>query len=786
MPNERWPAMMWSHRGFLLCSLASSLAAAQHVWPTPRSLDAGPGRAALSPAFSFAAARGTARTAPLAAAMVRYSSIVQQTVAAAAAAAHDPAPRLTLQRAEVHVLSASTALRLDTSVEYNITISAAAVATISADTVYGAMHGMESFAQLAYTTTATATTAAGGSLLPVPLALSDGPEFAWRGLMLDVGRRFAPLPMIRRLLDTMSGAKLNVLHLHASDYCRWSVESKLFPAITSNLTVGRPDAGFYTQREVVELVAYAKRRGVRVVPEFEMPGHSAALRVLAQGGGVGGGGGLSFCHGTDWTLFDDPADPAHNGTYSVLRALLGELAPLFEDEVFHIGMDEVDEAAPCTANSTAALERRLLAALATELGKRPMGWDPVAAVADGMGEAQSGAAVRAALIVNSYVSSAGAAAFAAKNYSVVDAAAEYWYFTHPAGWDGDANCRPDGCAGPKGWVSCWHRPGGGIAPAGGGAAGGGRILGGEISLWTDDYSYPTECGAHGPGHPPANASCLYARALDDAFELSIGGITWPRGLVGAGAFYRFNANLDAASPAFTARIYALNDQLRARGAVVCPSGKMCSYIKAGGALYPGVPQPVGSNCSLAAAVSSDRAGSTAMNADTLVEGAKTVEVATFPRMEHGSSSVGSCTIDLTTAGLPACAQACPEWCWATVIGELKAFYDAKEISTTNSNSFNGGSAPPPATPQCAGYECKVVSDVRKAACCKNTTECASSGGGGGGGAMGCGNPSSTDEILLGFQQEVRLKESVYISLKCYSISVSNSEVCLFFFTTNYK
>ena len=102
--------------------------------------------------------------------------------------------------------------------------------------------------------------------------------------MLDARRRFAPLPMIRRLLVTsMAGTKLNVLHWLLSDYCRWSVESKLFPAVTSNLTAGRPDAGFYAQAEVVGLVVFAKARGARVVPEFEMPGHVAALRGPAGG-----------------------------------------------------------------------------------------------------------------------------------------------------------------------------------------------------------------------------------------------------------------------------------------------------------------------------------------------------------------------------------------------------------------------------------------------------------------------------------------------------------------------
>jgi hypothetical protein len=100
---------------------------------------------------------------------------------------------------------------------------------------------------------------------------------------------------------------------------------------------------------------------------------------------------------------------------------------------------------------------------------------------------------------------------------------------------------------------------------------------------------------------------------------------------------------------------------------------------------------------------------------------------------------GGCNIDLTTKGLPACAQVCPEWCWATVIGEVREYY------TRNVSS-------------CHLYECQVVSGVRKASCCQNSTECAAAKSG----PMGCGNPSSPEEILQGFQQEIPSQEWVHM------------------------
>ena len=83
---------------------------------------------------------------------------------------------------------------------------------------------------------------------------------------VDTGRRFHPVPLVKTMLDGMAAVKLNVLHFHLSDQCRFAVESTRFPQLTANLT--GIQAGHYTQADVRELVAYAKDRGIRVIPEF--------------------------------------------------------------------------------------------------------------------------------------------------------------------------------------------------------------------------------------------------------------------------------------------------------------------------------------------------------------------------------------------------------------------------------------------------------------------------------------------------------------------------------------
>jgi hexosaminidase len=93
------------------------------------------------------------------------------------------------------------------------------------------------------------------------------------------------------LLDTMLATKLNVLHLHVSDMCRFGVQSLVYPNLTAALTGDR--AGHYTQQDIKEVIAYAKDRGVRVVPEFDVPGHSRGFLPIEARGGESGG--VHFC-----------------------------------------------------------------------------------------------------------------------------------------------------------------------------------------------------------------------------------------------------------------------------------------------------------------------------------------------------------------------------------------------------------------------------------------------------------------------------------------------------------
>lgn len=132
--------------------------------------------------------------------------------------------------------------------------------------------------------------------------------------------------------------------------------------------------------------------------------------------------------------------------------------------------------------------------------------------------------------------------------------------------------------GPAGWAKCWYDIGTGV-PANETSL----LLGGEMSMWSDSYCYERQCGSM-PGAKPVGAA-LFPPARDKEFGESIGGMIWPRGFVGAAAFWSYNQTADPKSPSFEAAIWSLNDQLAKRGSLTCPTNCSCDQLTACGKPY---------------------------------------------------------------------------------------------------------------------------------------------------------------------------------------------------------
>ena len=165
--------------------------------------------------------------------------------------------------------------------------------------------------------------------------IEDSPRFPWRGLTVDVSRHFISVDALKRNIDGMTAVKMNVLHLHLSDDQGFRIASKQFPKLVEMGSDGQ----YYTKAEIRDLIAYASDRGIRVVPEFDMPGHSTSWFVgypeLASAPGP-------YQIERRWGIFDPAMDPSREQTYTFLDKFIGEMADLFPDHYFHIGGDEVN------------------------------------------------------------------------------------------------------------------------------------------------------------------------------------------------------------------------------------------------------------------------------------------------------------------------------------------------------------------------------------------------------------------------------------------------------------
>lgn len=215
----------------------------------------------------------------------------------------------------------------DSDESYTLKVDANGV-NISANTRFGALRGMETLLQLIQN---------GPENTAIPwVTIEDAPRFPWRGLLLDSARHFIPLNDIKRQIDGMAAAKLNVLHWHLTDDQGWRFTSKRYPKLTQLASDGQ----FYTPEQMREIVSYATDRGIRVVPEIDMPGHASAIAVAYPELMSAPGPYEMERH---WGVLKPVLDPTKEATYTFAEAMVSELAAIFPDPYLHIGGDEVDD-----------------------------------------------------------------------------------------------------------------------------------------------------------------------------------------------------------------------------------------------------------------------------------------------------------------------------------------------------------------------------------------------------------------------------------------------------------
>jgi hexosaminidase len=256
------------------------------------------------------------------------------------------------------------------------------------------------------------------------LEITDYPRFAYRGVLLDVGRHFFSVTYIKKLLDLAAQYKINRFHWHLTDNEGWRIEIKRYPRLTA-LGSGReePLAEYYTQEQIRDIVAYAEARFITVIPEIEMPAHSgAAVTAYPQ---------LACPQG--------PADVLcpREETFTFLQNVLSEIVALFPGPFVHIGGDEVaKDGWRQSAEAQAIMQRedlrdadelqayfvRRIAQFLTSKGKRAIGWDEIL---------EGGLAPNA--IVMSWRGESGGIDAARQKHQVIMTPSDYCYFDYNQG-----------------------------------------------------------------------------------------------------------------------------------------------------------------------------------------------------------------------------------------------------------------------------------------------------------------------------------------------------------------
>ncbi len=266
--------------------------------------------------------------------------------------------------------------RLKEDESYTLTITSSRI-LLKAKKDLGALHGLETLLQLLQSDS--------NGYYFQSCVINDAPRFMWRGLLIDVARHFIPVDVIKHNIDGMAAVKMNVLHIHLSDDQGFRIECKSFPKLHQ---LGN-DGQYFTQAQIKDIIAYADDRGIRVVPEFDIPGHTSSWFVgypeLASGDGP-----YSIIHG--YGIFIPTMNPIKESTYGFLDTFFKEMTALFPDDYMHIGGDE-NNGMEWDANSAikdykkahnlpdnnalqAYFNTRVLAIL-TKYGKKMIGWDEI-------------------------------------------------------------------------------------------------------------------------------------------------------------------------------------------------------------------------------------------------------------------------------------------------------------------------------------------------------------------------------------------------------------------------
>lgn len=225
----------------------------------------------------------------------------------------------------VVVLSPNDTLNYGVDESYRLSVPATGnpiYAQIQAQTVYGALHGLQTFSQLCNINLATRTI----ELYMAPWSILDQPRFPFRGLLIDTSRHYLPVPTIKSVIDSMTYSKLNVLHWHIVDTQSFPLEIPSYPKLWNG---AYSSSERYTMADALDIVRYAERRGINVLAEIDVPGHALSW-----------GKGYPYL----WPSNDcqEPMDVSNELSFKLIDGILSDFSKVFKFKFLHLGGDEVN------------------------------------------------------------------------------------------------------------------------------------------------------------------------------------------------------------------------------------------------------------------------------------------------------------------------------------------------------------------------------------------------------------------------------------------------------------
>ncbi|BFG22595.1 hypothetical protein CerSpe_088690 [Prunus speciosa] len=301
-----------------------------YIWPLPFEFTFGNKTLSVHPQLSLVVGGNGGNSSILRLGFDRYKAIIFKNSHGVSSFDRIRGMRLSydVTKLKVVVHSDSEDLQLGVDESYTLFVqkkdgqSIVGEATIEANTVYGALRALETFSQLC-------TFDYGSKSVQVyraPWYIRDSPRFAYRGLLLDTSRHYLPVDVIKQVIESMSYAKLNVLHWHIIDRESFPLEIPSHPKLWKGSYTKWER---YTVEDALEIVSFAKTRGINVMAEVDVPGHAESW-------------GAGYPNLWPSTSCKEPLDVSKSSTFDVVSGILTDMRKIFPFELFHLGGDEVN------------------------------------------------------------------------------------------------------------------------------------------------------------------------------------------------------------------------------------------------------------------------------------------------------------------------------------------------------------------------------------------------------------------------------------------------------------